>query len=115
MTNVSVKEFIETCAEHYKQHYFLHYLHLVCVHSHMKSAVFIARAQSAASAVSQQLIYLWPLDTTAVQLTHFSDSLTQVTLDDEYREERCFFFYSYSNTFLPLLLTCTQFWLPMIF
>lgn len=62
------------------------------MHSHETSAVFTARAQSAASAVSQQLIYYWPLDTTAVQLTHFSDSLTQVTLDDEYRREEKFFF-----------------------
>lgn len=76
----------------------------------MNSAVFIARIPSAVSAVSQ-LIYFWPLDTTAVQLTHFSDNLTQATLDDEYSGV---FLDSCSHTFLPLSLTYTQFLLPMI-
>lgn len=59
------------------------YLHLVVVCSLMKSPAFIARAPSAASAVSQLFIYFWILYITAVQLTNFSDNLTQVTLDDE--------------------------------
>lgn len=72
------------------------------MYSLLKSAVFIAREPSAASAVSQQLIYFWPLDTTAVQLTHFSDSLAQETLEDEYKEEG-FFLDSCSHTPPPLI------------